>query len=282
MSQLVEPPGVGAPPFGPPRFRPVLARHRETPDIVTLEFADDGDVRFHPGQFNMVGPFGEGEIALSISGSPAPGRLTHTVRAVGPVSTAVTNLEEGSIVGMRGPFGHPWPLAESEGKDVVVVAGGLGMAPLRPVVRAVLGAREHYGRFDLLYGARTPEDLLFVPELERWQASGDVEFGLTVDAAARGWQGNVGVVTTLFRDLPIDPRRTVAMVCGPEIMMGFAVKGLRDRGVPADAIWVSMERNMQCGAGICGHCQLGGVLICRDGPVFRFSELESLFGRKEL
>lgn len=271
-----------ADPFGPPRFRPVLARHRETRDTVTLEIADEDGSGFAPGQFNMLYALGQGEIPISISGSGAPGRLSHTVRAVGPVSTAVTRLPRTSVVGLRGPFGRPWPVAASEGRDIVVIAGGLGMAPLRPVVRAVLGARERYGRLDLLYGARTPDDLLFASELDGWRSRPDLEVAVTVDAAARGWRGNVGVVTTLFRDLPVDPRRTVAMVCGPEVMMRFAVKGLKERGLPADAIWVSLERNMQCGAGVCGHCQLGGVLLCRDGPVFRFSEVEPLFGVREL
>lgn len=269
-------------PFGPPRFQPVLARHRETRDTVTLELADEEGSGFAAGQFNMLYAFGQGEIAISISGSPAPGRLSHTVRAVGSVSEAVSGLHRASVIGVRGPFGRPWPLLESQGQNVVVVAGGLGMAPLRPVVQAVLGAREQYGRLDVLYGARTPDDLLYASELDTWRSRPDTRVAVTVDAAPRGWRGNVGVVTTLFRDLPVDPRRTVAMVCGPEVMMRFAVKGLKERGLPADAIWVSLERNMQCGAGVCGHCQLGGVLLCRDGPVFRFSEVEPLFGVREL
>lgn len=278
MSRLVSAP---AGPFGPPRFRPVLARRRETHDTVTLEIADEQGSGSEPGHFNMLYAFGQGEIPISISGSTAPGRLSHTVRAVGPVSGALTRLRAASVVGVRGPFGRPWPVTESVGRDVVVVAGGLGMAPLRPVVQAVLAERRRYGRLDLLYGARTPHDLLFARELERWRRS-DLRLGVTVDAAPSGWQGNVGVVTGLFRQLSLDPGRTVAMVCGPELMMRFAVKGLRDLGLPPEAIWVSLERNMECGAGICGHCQLGPLLICRDGPVFRFSDVERLLGVKEL
>lgn len=278
MSRLASTPG----PFGPPRLHAVLARHRETRDTVTLEVDDAPGSGFMPGQFNMLYAFGQGEIPISISGGTARGRLSHTVRAVGPVSAAVAGLRRDSVIGIRGPFGHPWPLNECQGQDVVVVAGGLGMAPLRPVVHAVLGARERYGRLDLLYGARTPADLLFARELDRWRSGSQVRVAVTVDAAPGGWHGSVGVVTGLFRQLSCDPRRTVAMVCGPEVMMRFAVKGLQDLGLPADAIWVSLERNMQCGAGVCGHCQLGGVLVCRDGPVFRFSEVEHLLGVREL
>lgn len=279
MSRLADA-SVGA--LGPPRFQRVLARHRETRDTVTLEVAEERAAQSQPGQFNMLYAFGQGEIPISISGRPAPGRLSHTVRAVGPVSAATTQLRRGSMIGVRGPFGHPWPLAESRGKDVVVVAGGLGMAPLRPVVHAVLDARDRYGRLDLLYGARTPDDLLFARELDRWRSRSDIGLAVTVDAAPRGWQGDVGVVTRLFPRLSCDPRHTVAMVCGPEVMMRFAVKALRELGVPADAIWVSLERNMQCGAGVCGHCQLGPFLVCRDGPVFRFSDVEPVFGVREL
>lgn len=279
---MSQPASAATGPFGPPRFLRVLARHRETRDTVTLEVADEQGAGFAAGQFNMLYAFGQGEIPISISGTRAPGRLSHTVRAVGPVSDAVTRLPKASVIGVRGPFGRPWPVHESIDRDLVVVAGGLGMAPLRPVVQAVLSARDRYGRLDLLYGARTPEDLLFAGELDRWRARPDLRVGVTVDAAPRGWPGNVGVVTSLFRQLSVDPRRAVAMVCGPEVMMRFAVKGLQDLGLPSAAIWVSLERNMECGAGVCGHCQLGPLLICRDGPVFRFSEVEHLLGVREL
>lgn len=279
MSQPASAP-VG--PFGPPRFRRVLARHRETRDTVTLEVADDEGSSFAAGQFNMLYAFGQGEIPISISGSPAPGRLSHTVRAVGSVSGAVTGLRRASEIGVRGPFGRPWPMTQSRGQDIVLVAGGLGMAPLRPVVQAVLGAREGYRRLDVLYGARTPDDLLFARELDRWRSRSDIRVAVTVDAAPSGWRGNVGVVTNLVRQLSCDPGRTVAMVCGPEVMMRFCIKALRELGLAPDAIWLSLERNMQCGAGICGHCQLGPFLICRDGPVFRLSEVEPLLGVREL
>lgn len=270
-------------PFGPPRFRRIAARRRETHDTVSLDVEDDaGSPGFQPGQFDMLYAFGHGEIPISISGGAAGGVLTHTVRAVGPVSDAVARLSRASVIGLRGPFGRPWPVAESEGKDVIVVAGGLGLAPLRPALRAFLAARERYRRLVFLYGARTPADLLFAREVARWRARLDIEVAVTVDAAPPGWRGDVGVVTTLYRHLAVDPAAAVALVCGPELMMRFAVKELQELGLPADAIWISLERNMHCGVGICGHCQLGPLLVCRDGPVVRFADVEPFFGIREL
>lgn len=263
-----------------PRPARVLARHRETRETVTLTLEPSGEP-WVAGQFDMLYAFGVGEVAISISGDPGRcDRLTHTIRPVGAVSSALCRLRPGEWVGVRGPFGSAWPLAEARGRDVLVVAGGVGMAPLRPVVYELLRHRRQYGRVALLYGARTPGDLLFRSELERWSRRIDVL--LTVDAAAPGWSGDVGVVTPLLRRTAFDPAAALAMVCGPEVMMRFALAELRRLGMPDTAVWLSMERNMHCGVGLCGHCQLGPVLVCRDGPVFRADAVGWTFGVREV
>ncbi len=241
----------------------VADRRRETHDTWTLRL--DGELPIAPGQFAMLYAFGAGEAPISVSA--IDGGVEHTIRAVGAVTRA---LCEADAIGVRGPYGNTWPIDEADGRDVVVVAGGIGLAPLRPVVRA-LGDRAR-----VLYGARTPQELLFTEELERWGAQ------ITVDAPSAGWDGSVGVVTKLIERADLDSANTVAMICGPEVMMRFAAAGLRARGVPADAIWVSLERGMRCGVGHCGHCQLGRLLICRDGPVFRYDRVESQLGVAEL
>lgn len=267
-------------PFAPPRVARVAARRRETHDTVSVD-VEDATTGYAPGQFSMLSASGHGEVPISVS---ALGRdaVTHTVRSVGTATEALTRLQAGSIVGVRGPFGVGWPVSELRGRDVIVVAGGLGLAPLRPAVHHLIAHRPEYGRLVLLYGARTPLDLLFTHEVERWRARFDLDAWVTVDAADRSWRGEVGVVTKLFRRLSIDAERAAALVCGPEIMMRFAAGGLVDLGIDPSAIWLSMERNMQCGAGVCGHCQLGPYLICRDGPVLPLSHLAPLMAVKEL
>ena len=258
---------------------------RETRDTRTLELGTVGgeSAAFTPGQFNMVYLFGQGEVPISISGDPAhPERLVHTVRAVGKATTALANLKRGAAVGIRGPFGSHWPVESAEGKDVMVVAGGIGLAPLRPVLYSLLADRGRYGRVILLYGTRTPEDLLFRAELQRLRGRFDLEVEVTVDAADRTWQGHVGVVTTLIPRIHFDADQTVAMVCGPEVMMRFTVRELLIRGLSADRVYVSMERNMKCAIGWCGHCQIGPDFVCKDGPVFRYDRIEPLIGVREL
>jgi len=266
--------------LGAPRPFEVLARRRETGDTVSLELASDGG-DYPPGTFNMLYAFPAGEVPISVS-STAGGTLTHTVRDVGQATAALTRLRPGELVGVRGPFGRGWPLDVLRGRDVVVVAGGLGLAPLRPAVHALLSVRPRFGRVAVLVGARTPEDLLFRRELEGWRARLDLAVEVTVDAATTEWRGDVGVVTTLFRRLNVDAGDAAALVCGPEVMMRFAVAGLLDRGLDPARIWLSLERNMQCGAGLCGHCQLGPFLICRDGPVLPFAEVEPWLGIEQL
>jgi len=267
-------------PFGPPRLVTIKARRRETRDTVSLDF-EDPDTAYAPGQFNMLYAFGAGEVPISVSAVTGR-RVTHTVRDVGLVTAALTRLKAGSVMGVRGPFGHGWPLEAIKGRNIVVVAGGLGLAPLRLAIHTLLQRRSDYQRLVFLYGARTPADLLFTREVERWRGRFDVDLHVTVDAAARGWRGDVGVVTKLFKRISVEPAFTTALVCGPEVMMRFAAAALVDADMDPGNIWLSMERNMQCGAGVCGHCQLGPYLLCRDGPVLPLSRLAPLMGVKEL
>jgi NAD(P)H-flavin reductase len=230
----------------------------------------------------MISAAGAGEVPISISGDPADeGCLVHTVRAVGLATEAICNTPPGGVLSVRGPFGAVWPLHDAEGGDVAVVAGGIGLAPLRPLVLALLDRRERYRRLALLYGGRAPELLLYTDELDGWRERG-VEVHVTVDSAGPEWLGHVGVVTRLIRRAQLDGSRTTAFCCGPEVMMRFAVAGLADHGISGERIYVSVERNMQCGIGQCGHCQLGPTLVCRDGPVYRFSELEPWLAIREL
>jgi NAD(P)H-flavin reductase len=224
-----------------------------------------------------------GEIPISASGDPsAPFRLIHTTRAVGNVTRALYTLREGDRLGVRGPYGNHWPLAENEGNDILLVAGGIGLAPLRPALYHLLSRRDRFGRVVLLYGARTEEDLLFRRELEQWRARFDLEVYVTVDRATGRWRGNVGVVTSLIARAPFDPPTTVAMICGPEAMMRATVEALRRRGVTPSRIFLSLERNMKCGIGTCGHCQYGPHFICRDGPIFRFDRIAPFFEKREV
>jgi NAD(P)H-flavin reductase len=266
----------------PAPFR-VSERSRETHDTWTLrlEPLNGTGLKVGPGQFTMLYAFGIGEVPISFCGDPE-GPLVHTVRAVGPVTTAICAATEGTALGVRGPFGNTWPVDEAVDGDVVIVAGGIGLAPLRPVLYEVLRRRDRYGEVALLYGSRTPRDLLYVPELEQWRARFDLHVGVTVDTAEGDWRGRVGVVPKLVAGARFDPSKTTAFVCGPEIMMHFTVQDLLDRGVAANRIALSMERNMRCGVGHCGHCQLGPTLICRDGPVYRYDEVERLLAVREL
>jgi NAD(P)H-flavin reductase len=265
------------------RIRKVI---KETSDTFTLELAPVEAHRVHPfepGQFNMLYVFGVGEIPISISGDPAhPERLIHTVRAVGAVTNAMNTMRVGDVVGVRGPYGTSWPVKSARGQDVVLVAGGIGLAPLRPALYQVLSRREEYGKIVLLYGTRSPEDILFRRELERLRARFDLEIHVTVDYAGTRWQGNVGVVTKLIPKAPFDPSQSVAMVCGPEVMMRFAAAELRKRGVPTENIHLSMERNMKCALGFCGHCQMGPYFICQDGPVFPYDRILPWINRWEV
>lgn len=282
-----------APPVTTMRTNPMLPApyrvqrvRRENDETFTLELAATNGQQafvFAPGQFNMLYVYGVGEVPISISGDPAkPAQLVHTTRAVGTVTGAMRQLKRGALLGVRGPYGTSWPMDEAAGKDVVLVAGGIGLAPLRPALYHIMAQRAKYGRIVLLYGARTPNDILFRSEMQRWSARLDIEVYVTVDRAIHSWHGNVGVVTRLIPRAPIDRQQTIALICGPEVMMAYTVMELQKRGLPAEHIYVSMERNMKCGVGLCGHCQWGAHFICKDGPIFRFAAIQHLFDRKEL
>lgn len=258
---------------------------RETHDTFTLEMKpmEKAGFPFKAGQFNMLYVYGVGEVAISISGDPAKtDTLVHTTRGVGAVTKAMQKLEPGGTVGVRGPFGSSWPLEEVYGNDILFVAGGIGLAPLRPAMYRVLANREKFGRVVLLYGTRTPQDMLYSAELKRWGGKFDLEVYVTVDRATGNWRGNVGVVTTLIRRAPFDPLNTTAMVCGPEVMMRYTVQELEGRGVRPKDVYLSMERNMKCAIGLCGHCQWGPKFICKDGPVFRYDGVRDLFNAWEV
>lgn len=268
-----------------PRIARVRRRRRDGPQVFTLviEPQDSVAAPFAAGQFNMLTAFGVGEVPISFSGDPAePGRLVHTIRAVGPVSGALSRLKEGDALGVRGPFGIGWPMADVPGRDVVIVAGGLGLAPLRPALYRLLAERDRYGQIALLYGTRSPQEILFRREIEDWRRRLDIDIEVTVDHAMGDWRGHVGVVTTLIPRAAFDAHHALALVCGPEVMMRFAIAALRDAGVADEAIYLSMERNMKCAIGFCGHCQLGPVFVCRDGPVFRYDRLREYLAVKEL
>ena len=261
----------------------VTGRTQDTYDTVTIELAAPGGFEFRPGQFNMLYPFGIGESAISISGDPDhPERLVHTIRKVGAVTTALHALRPGDQVGVRGPFGVPWPMEAAEGKDLVIVAGGIGIAPVRPAISEALNHRERYQELVLLYGARSPQDLVFADEIKEWRGRFDAEVGVTVDAADTGYRGSVGVVTRLIPSAPFDPETSIAFVIGPEIMMRFTVVELLKRGVAEDRIYLSMERNMQCAVGFCGHCQFGKLFVCRDGAVFRYDTVRGYLDVREV
>jgi NAD(P)H-flavin reductase len=250
----------------------VIDRHVETVDSATLVLdpVDGALPPFEPGQFTMLCVAGVGEVAISISGDPGDGTLCQTIRDVGAVSRALHDAEPGATIGVRGPFGVGWDVSSAHDYDVVVVAGGVGLAPLRPVVLTLLADRMKFGRAVLVAGARKPEEFLFREQLLGWTQRPDFEVELTVDVPAPGWAGPVGFVTEPLGRLDVDPERTIAFVCGPEPMMRFSANVLLRKGVPAEHIRVSLERNMKCGVALCGHCQLGPLLVCRDGPVVTY------------
>lgn len=262
----------------------VVDRTAENRDSATLELApvQESLPVPAPGEFMMMYAFGVGEVAISVSGVPtAPEKsVTHTVRAVGAVSRALRDAAPGTVIGLRGPFGTRWELPS--GRDLVIVAGGVGLAPLRPVVHAAVADRDRFGRVTLIAGARAREDFLFSAELDAWMHGGVIDVHLTVDVPVQGWVGEAGFVTAPLRKLPVRPDVTTAFLCGPEVMMRNAARELTRKGLSASDIQVSLERNMQCGIGWCGHCQLGPLLLCRDGPVVSYDVAGPLLRIEEL
>jgi NAD(P)H-flavin reductase len=230
----------------------------------------------------MLYAFGAGEVPISVSGGGgAGGRVGHTIRAVGAATSALCAIEPGAQVGLRGPFGNSWPLTEAEGGDVVVVCGGIGLAPLRLALNRLIANRDSYREVTLLYGARSPDEMLYPSELQLWREAG-ISVATSVDGAPARYKGRVGLVTTLIPDADFEGPRTTAMICGPEVMMRFVSQALQDRGVPLDSLHVSLERNMKCAVGHCGHCQLAHRFVCKDGPVFPVGRIGTLLGVREL
>jgi NAD(P)H-flavin reductase len=270
-------------PLPPSPWRVMMATVRavtaETPGVATFELTFDDPAAgyaFRPGQFNMLYLPGVGEIAISVSSDPAdPERLHHTIRTVGNVTRAVARLKPGDRIGVRGPYGTAWPVEECRGQDVIIAAGGLGLAPLRPAIYHLIRYPADYGKVSVLYGARTPADLLYANEYERWRSAG-LDVQVTVDVGSPSWRGSVGFVTALLANLLLDPARTSLFTCGPEVMMRFVAGGAVTRGVPAESVFVSLERNMNCAVGLCGHCQFGPAFVCKDGPVFPFDRVRQL------
>jgi NAD(P)H-flavin reductase len=259
-------------------------REAEGIDTYRLRFVDEQvrcAYRFAAGQFNMVYLFGVGEVAISIVSDPdEPDYLDHTIRVAGRVTSAMSQLQIGEVLGIRGPFGQGWPLADIRGKDVVVVTGGLGCAPVVGAIEYIFRRRSDFGAVRILHGVKTPHDLLYRERFERWRRHPDTEVYLTSDRADKSWEYHVGVVTELFHEVRIDPTRTAVLMCGPEIMMRLGAPILIDRGISATSIYVSLERHMECGIGLCGHCQMGPYFLCKDGPVMRYDRVAQLLGRE--
>lgn len=263
----------------------IVEKIREAEDINTyrLEFVDEQmreRYRFEAGQFNMVYLFGVGEVAISIVSDPDESEfLDHTIRAVGRITQAIADLQPGDVLGVRGPFGQGWPLEEARGRDVVIVTGGLGCAPVAGAIEYIFRRRTQYGSVKILHGVKTPHDLLYRERFEAWRRFPDTEILLTSDQPDRGWSHHIGVVTELFELVSIDPPKSVVLMCGPEIMMRLGAPIFMRRGIPSTAIYVSLERHMECGIGLCGHCQLGPYFLCKDGPVMRYDRVEPWLGR---
>ena len=255
---------------------------KETPGVATYDLVFEDNVvaqeyAFEPGQFNMLYLPGLGEIAISVSGDPNRKRcVPHTIREAGNVTRSLAALTAGSTIGLRGQFGSCWPVDECVERDVVLVAGGIGLAPLRPVIYQLLNNRARFGRLTLIIGAREPVALLYPTEYADWRERG-IDVQVTVDRAAGNWQGNIGMVTAPLDRLRIpDADHTVLMTCGPEVMMWYTMHGAMDRGIKRESLYLSLERNMNCAIGLCGHCQFGPQFICKDGPVFRFDTVASI------
>lgn len=270
-----------------PRLFRIVNRRQELENVasITIVPIDGTAPAFSPGQFHMLYAYGVGEAAISISSEVGAGEaLVHTIRAVGPVSGALCRLRPGDMVGVRGPFGSGWPLESQAGRHLLFVAGGLGLAPLRPAILHAMSRRSAFRSITLLVGARSPTDLLYSSELDAWAEGGALRLAVTVDRATTGWTGMVGVVTIRL-DWALagqDPAAVSAFVCGPEIMMRLTCRALADAGVPTASQWVSMERNMKCAIGTCGHCQFGADFICRDGPVLRWDRVAERLRTREI
>ncbi|MCK7580123.1 MAG: FAD/NAD(P)-binding protein [Chromatiales bacterium] len=269
-----------------PHVAEVVENIEESPGIRTLRLrlvdpAVHASFRFRPGQFNMLYLYGVGEVPISIVSDPEGEDLfDHTIRAVGRVTNAMVRLPAGARLGVRGPYGSGWPLRTAEGQDVMIITGGLGCAPVVSVINYVMRRRSRFRRLVIMQGVKHTEDLIWRRRYEAWAQLPDTSVYIASDVGAPLWPWHVGRVTELFDQVTLDPLHTVAMLCGPEVMMGVAVRQLLARSVPEAAIWLSMERSMHCAIGHCGHCQFGGQFVCKDGPIFHYGAIKSLFGVK--
>ncbi len=269
-----------------PHLAIIDKRVQESPTIFSLRLQyEDTDrqeaFEFAPGQFNMVSLFGVGEVAISIVNDPEDSHFfDHTIRVVGRVTKGLEKLQPGDRVGIRGPFGRGWPIDEAMGQDVLLVTGGLGCAPLVSVIRYLLRRRDHFGHIHILQGVKHADDLIWREQYEAWSKDHGVNVLLAADVASRDWPWQQGLVTELINQVNLRLERTITMLCGPEMMMLAAIAQLRELGLADHKIWLSMERNMHCGYGQCGHCQVGPHFVCKDGPVFCYSELADFFGAK--
>lgn len=286
MSLALETPAAAGRPAMQPVPARVLSVVKETHDTFTLNIQPpEGDpvASFQPGQFSMLYAPGVGELPISISGDPERREhLTYTIRSVGQVTYQLVTRSRGDSIGIRGPFGTSWPMKQARGKSILIVAGGIGLAPLRPAIYHILRHRGDYNRLVVLYGGRSPRDLLYRKEFAAWGMLPDTQALATVDYGGVSWRGYVGVVTTLFRHVRMQPPDTIAMLCGPEIMMRYASRELETRGFPPAQIYLSMERNMKCAVGFCGHCQMGPFFVCKDGPVFPYTSMKPYMDQHEL
>jgi len=258
----------------------------EIPGCQTLRLIPEFEKHYQkwtPGQFFMLYVFGHGEVPISVSGNPEkPGELTFSIMSLGSVTQAICRLKPGDAIGLRGPFGSAWPLDKLKGQNIILMAGGLGLAPLRPALYHLMSNSQAYGNIQLLYGTRQPDSIIFADELASWSANRAIEVRTTVDNAGRDWSGNVGVITDLLKDISLNDTNTSALICGPEVMMRFSAYALLDRGLAMENIFISMERNMKCAVRMCGRCQYGRYFICHDGPVFSFDRVRELFRIREL
>jgi sulfhydrogenase subunit gamma (sulfur reductase) len=263
-----------------PSMMLVIKTHQMTAleKLFTIELPDGFSLNHKPGQFVEASLLGIGEAPISISSSPSRsnGSFELCVRKVGTLTNALHSLHPGDVVGIRGPFGRGFPIERFRGKDLLFAPGGLGLAPLRSLINEVIDHRAMFGHIVILYGARQPSELLFKDELEEWKERKDIELHLTVDRADENWTGNVGVITTLFPQIQIHARNTVAITCGPPVMYRFVLMELQSLGIPEGNIWLSLERRMKCGVGKCGHCQMNHIYTCLEGPVFSFSEIKHI------
>jgi sulfite reductase subunit B len=247
-------------------------------NLYTFRFVNGAVLGHSPGQFVQVAILGVGECPISICSSPTrPHTFDLCVRRVGEVTEHIHRLRTGDVIGIRGPLGHGFDMQEMYDHDILIVAGGLGIAPVRSLIHYILDERRRFGAFHLLYGARSPQELLFREDIAKWRESREVNFHVTVDRPDEQWRGRSGVVTTLFKELPkLDPARTLAVVVGPPIMFKFVVLEVLARGIPQASVYCSLERRMKCGVGKCGHCQVNHVYVCLEGPVFKYAQLKAL------